>query len=129
MDPEQNLSEHKFLHDRLERIELKMDRLVEAVTNMARLEERLGSLLVQNERIDVEYHALEKRVQSLEQNVTANRVSTGWTERFIWQTLGLVGAAMVGALTVYWQAKEAINPGSMFHPFTHEHHSHEEREP
>jgi hypothetical protein len=125
MDDSENNTEHKSLHQRLERIELKMDRLVEALTTMARLEERIGSTVLQNERLDIAYHSLEKRVQCLEKSTAAHGANASWVERFIWQTLGLVGAALVGATAVYLQAQEAINPESWKSPFTHEHHHYE----
>ena len=90
-----------YVHHRLERIELKIDRMVEAVTQIARLEERIGQSLDKNARLEEELQHVRTRVTTLERGEARNGVYVGLVERAVYHILGLAAAVVVGALLTY----------------------------
>ena len=80
---------------RLEKIEDKLDKLSEAVVSIARIEERVTTVLKQNDRLFSNFEKLELRVDKVENQATLNSKTVGVTERFIWIVLSAIVAAIM----------------------------------
>ncbi|WP_419833503.1 hypothetical protein [Endozoicomonas atrinae] len=88
------------LSDRLDRIDTKLDKLSEAVSQLARIEERISH---QNENmgtIDARLNDMETRIRTLEQASNSRGVILAGIERFGW----IVISAMIG-LAAYFVRK------------------------
>lgn len=70
--------------DRLSRIEVKLDKLAEAVVSLARMEERMISLFNRMDKYEEEKKALEQRVGDVEDAVNSNNHKLGFAERVFW---------------------------------------------
>jgi len=84
---------------RLEKIEDKLDKLSEAVVSIARIEERVTTVLKQNDRLFSNFEKLELRVDKVENQATLNSKTVSVTERFIWIVLSAIVAAIMYNLT------------------------------
>lgn len=69
---------------RLERVEMKIDRLSEALVSMARVEERVTTVLKQTDRFIDRLDRMEQRVEDVELQSSLNKKSVGNTERLGW---------------------------------------------
>ena len=69
---------------RLEKIEEKLDRLADAVVSIARIEERVATVLKQNDRFFIRMDKMEERVDAVENNSNLNTRSFSFVERFLW---------------------------------------------
>ena len=69
---------------RLEKIEQKIDRLADAVVSIARIEERVATVLKQNDRFFIRMDKMEERVDAVEINSNLNTRSFSFVERFLW---------------------------------------------
>ena len=69
---------------RLERVEIKIDRLSEALVSMARIEERVTTVLKQTDRIMDRLDKMEERLEIVELQSNLNKKSVTSTERVIW---------------------------------------------
>tara|TARA_B100000945_G_scaffold126539_1_gene100700 strand:+ start:248 stop:523 length:276 start_codon:yes stop_codon:yes gene_type:complete len=69
---------------RLEKIEQKIDRLADAVVSIARIEERVATVLKQNDRFFIRMDKMEERVDAVENNGNINTRSFSFVERFLW---------------------------------------------
>ena len=69
---------------RLEKIEQKIDRLADAVVSIARIEERVATVLKQNDRFFIRMDKMEERVDAVEHNININTRSFSFVERFLW---------------------------------------------
>ena len=69
---------------RLEKIEQKIDRLADAVVSIARIEERVATVLKQNDRFFIRMDKMEERVDAVENNSNLNTRSFSFVERFLW---------------------------------------------
>ena len=69
---------------RLERVEEKLDKLAEAIVSIARIEERVNTVLKNNDRFFVRLDKLEARMEKVEKKTSLNQKSLGSAERFIW---------------------------------------------
>ena len=69
---------------RLEKIEQKIDRLADAVVSIARIEERVATVLKQNDRFFIRVDKMEERVDAVENNSNINTRSFSFVERFLW---------------------------------------------
>ena len=69
---------------RLEKIEEKLDRLADAVVSIARIEERVATVLKQNDRFFIRMDKMEERVDAVENNSNINTRSFSFVERFLW---------------------------------------------
>ena len=69
---------------RLERVEEKLDKLAEAVVSIARIEERVNTVLKHNDRFFNRLDKLEARVEDVETKSVLNRNAISIAERFIW---------------------------------------------
>lgn len=84
---------------RLDRMENKLDKVVDALERLVRLEEKhdavLGRVLRNEGRLD--RHA--DRLHAAEERLNASAAISGRVERFVWVVLA-AGAAVVGTLWV-----------------------------
>lgn len=69
---------------RLERVEEKLDKLAEAVVSIARIEERVNTVLKHHDRFFNRLDRLEARVETVENKSMMNQNAIGIAERFIW---------------------------------------------
>ena len=69
---------------RLERVEEKLDKLAEAIVSIARIEERVNTVLKNNDRFFIRLDKLEARMEKVEKKTSLNQKSLGSAERFIW---------------------------------------------
>ena len=69
---------------RLERVEMKIDRLGEALVTMARVEERVTTVLKQTDRFIVRLDSMERRMEDVEIQSSLNKKFVGGGERFLW---------------------------------------------
>ena len=69
---------------RLERVEMKIDRLGEALVTMARVEERVTTVLKQTDRFIVRLDIMERRMEDVEIQSSLNKKFVGGVERFLW---------------------------------------------
>ena len=69
---------------RLERVEEKLDKLTEAIVSIARIEERVNTVLKNNDRFFARLDKLEVRMEKVEKKTSLNQKSLGAAERFIW---------------------------------------------
>ena len=69
---------------RLERVEIKIDRLSEARVSMARIEERVTTVLKQTDRFMDRLDKMEERLEIVELQSNLNKKSVTSTERVIW---------------------------------------------
>tara|TARA_R110002033_G_scaffold72910_1_gene124176 strand:+ start:2427 stop:2720 length:294 start_codon:yes stop_codon:yes gene_type:complete len=69
---------------RLERVEEKLDKLAEAVISIARIEERVNTVLKHHDRFFNRLDKLEVRVDNVESKSLMNQNAISVAERFIW---------------------------------------------
>ena len=69
---------------RLERVEMKIDRLGEALVTMARVEERVTTVLKQTDRFIVRLDSMERIMEDVEIQSSLNKKFVGGVERFLW---------------------------------------------
>ena len=69
---------------RLERVEEKLDKLAEAGVSIARIEERVNTVLKHHDRFFNRLDKLEARVEDVETKSVLNRNAISIAERFVW---------------------------------------------
>ena len=84
--------------DRLARIEDKVDRLSDAITSLARIEERMITLFRNTEKQDEAISALAVRVNALERVYIQKGVISGFLDKVFWVILGGAVAYFVKAM-------------------------------
>ena len=72
---------------RLERVEEKLDKLAEAVVSIARIEERVNTVLKHHDRFFNRLDKLEARVEDVETKSVLNRNAISIAERFVWDLI------------------------------------------
>jgi len=80
---------------RLEKLEDKIDKLSEAVIAIARIEERVTTVLKQNDRFIARLDRLEDRVEIVEQTTKLNKKDVSNGERVFWIVFSAVIAAIM----------------------------------
>ena len=75
-------------HNRLDRIETKLDKVAEALFSLARMEEKMVSLFRRMDSYDSEQKRLLEKVSLLEATSSGESSKLEWVERLIW--VGLV---------------------------------------
>ena len=73
---------------RLEKIEVKLDRLADAVVSIARIEERVATVLKQNDRFFTRMDKIEQRLEEVEAQADVNSNTGRFIERFMWIIVG-----------------------------------------
>ena len=80
---------------RLETLETKLDKLSDAVIAIARIEERVTTVLKQNDRFIARMDRLEDRVEIVEQKAIVNSKGIGMFERAFWIILSGIVSIIV----------------------------------
>ena len=82
--------------ERLSRMEDKLDKLLEAVVAMARMEERLLTVFKRLEHIDAAFKKHDNRVDEIEKQALITGQKIAFAERLFWMVVtGPVGLAYV----------------------------------
>ena len=82
--------------ERLSRMEDKLDKLLEAVVEMARMEERLLTVFKRLEHIDAAFKKHDDRVDEIEKQALITGQKIAFAERLFWMVVtGAVGLAFV----------------------------------
>ena len=69
---------------RLAKVEDKLDRLSEAIISIARIEERVATVLKHIDRFFIRLDRLEQRIDVVETNTASQEKALSFTERFFW---------------------------------------------
>ena len=86
----------KIILDRLDRMELKLDKLSEILVQIARTEERVHNLLTKVSLQDSEINTLKERLGALETQKTELKFAMKWM-RIIFYGSALTGAGSIAA--------------------------------
>lgn len=70
--------------ERLDRIEKKLDTMAEAIVSLARMEERMVTLLKRMDNYDTTQNQLSERLRKIETNVGSNGQMLRFAERVFW---------------------------------------------
>ncbi len=82
---------------RLNRIEIKLDKLTEAMSMIARVDEKLVAGAARIDRLEFRLDEQEADLDKLKSNVSQNTQSVKTAERFVWILVSaLVGVIMYG---------------------------------
>ena len=82
--------------ERLCRMETKLDKLSEAIVEMARMEERLLTIFKRLEHMDSAFKKYDDRVDEIEKQALIKGQKIAFTERLFWMVVtGAVGLAFV----------------------------------
>jgi hypothetical protein len=80
---------------RLARIELKLDKLSEAVVSLARMEERMITLFNRMDGYDIRQANIEDRVSEVEKITVSRGAVFKLVDKLIWIVVGLVTAVVI----------------------------------
>jgi len=80
---------------RLERIESKLDKLAEAVTSIARVEEKIYASTKRADRLEHRLDIMETEVDDLKSSVMSNSKTVAGVERFFWVAISAGASALV----------------------------------
>ena len=82
--------------DRLDRIEGKVDKLADAIIQMARMEERLVSVFKRMDNTEATLKKLDNRLDDIERQAISRGQKIAFAERIFWMICtGAVGLAFV----------------------------------
>ena len=84
--------------ERLSRIEDKLDKMSEAITLLARMEERMVTLFKRMDKYDESMTKLVQRIEKVEEDRLQSNVIATFLTRIFW----LVTGAVVIAIVKYW---------------------------
>ncbi len=87
------------LSDRLDRIDVKLDKLSEAVSQLARIEERISHQTESMGQIDSRLNDMEARIRTLELQGSSRGVLLAGIERFGW----IVISALIGVAAFFYK--------------------------
>ncbi|WP_066015951.1 hypothetical protein [Endozoicomonas atrinae] len=87
------------LSDRLDRIDVKLDRLSEAVSQLARIEERISHQNDNMNQLDSKHSEMEARIRALELQGSSRGVLLAGIERLGW----LVVSALIGLVAFFFR--------------------------
>jgi hypothetical protein len=79
---------------RLDRIENKIDKLVEVVASLARLEERMDAVVQRVDRHEYRLDDQEQHTESLTEKVNENTSSRNALERFVWLVVAAIASTV-----------------------------------
>jgi uncharacterized coiled-coil protein SlyX len=82
---------------RLNRIEAKLDKLTEAMTMIARVDEKLVASQARTDRLEYRLDEQESDIDKIKEVVGHNSLSVRVAERLVW----IVISSMIGLLTYY----------------------------
>ena len=84
------------MSNRLDKLDSKIDKLADAIVAIARIEERVTTVLKQNDRFIMRMDRLENRVETVEQKAIANSKGINMFERLFW-----IGISAIASIIVY----------------------------
>ena len=87
------------LSDRLDRIDVKLDKLSEAISQLARIEERISHQNDNLNQVDNKLSDLEARIRTLELHSSSRAVVIGSIERFGWMVI----SALIGVVAYFFR--------------------------
>lgn len=87
------------LSDRLDRIDVKLDKLSEAISQLARIEERISHQNDNMNQVDGKLNDLETRIRALEVQGSSRGVVIGGIERFGW----IAVSALIGVVAYFFR--------------------------
>ena len=87
------------LSDRLDRIDVKLDKLSEAVSQLARIEERISHQTEGMSQIDARLNDMEARIRALELQSSSRGVLLAGIERFGW----IITSALIGLAAYFFR--------------------------
>lgn len=87
------------LSDRLDRIDVKLDKLSEAVSQLARIEERISHQNDNMNQLDSKLSEMEARIRALELQGSSRGVLLAGIERLGW----LVVSALIGLVAFFFR--------------------------
>ena len=79
---------------RLDRIENKIDKLVEVVASLARLEERMDAVVQRVDRHEYRLDDQEQHTEVLTEKVNENTSSRNALERFVWLVFAAIASTV-----------------------------------
>lgn len=82
--------------NRLDKLDTKIDKLADAIVAIARIEERVTTVLKQNDRFILRMDRLEDRVETVEQKAIVNSKGINMFERLFW-----IGVSAIASIIVY----------------------------
>ena len=82
--------------NRLDKLDTKIDKLADAIVAIARIEERVTTVLKQNDRFILRMDRLENRVETVEQKAIINSKGINMFERLFW-----IGVSAIASIIVY----------------------------
>ena len=82
--------------NRLDKLDTKIDKLADAIVAIARIEERVTTVLKQNDRFILRMDRLEDRVETVEQKAIVNAKGINMFERLFW-----IGVSAIASIIVY----------------------------
>ena len=85
---------------RLDKFEAKLDSINDALISLARIEERVTTILKNNERMHTEVNELDERVGDLEQQSAVQGFTLSKGERLFWIVLTFLVSAVTANLSV-----------------------------
>tara|TARA_R110000803_G_scaffold167926_1_gene231161 strand:+ start:1213 stop:1488 length:276 start_codon:yes stop_codon:yes gene_type:complete len=80
---------------RLEKLDNKLDKLSDAIVAIARIEERVTTVLKQNDRFIMRMDRLETRLETVEQKAIVNSKGINMFERLFWLGLSALVSIIV----------------------------------
>ena len=83
-------------HLYLDKLDTKIDKLADAIVAIARIEERVTTVLKQNDRFIMRMDRLENRVETVEQKAIVNSKGINMFERLFW-----IGVSAIASIIVY----------------------------
>lgn len=86
--------------DRLDRIESKVDTLVDAMTQIVRFEEKISSHQAGMERFGFRLDDIEERVEQIEKRVPVYDLWSGWANKILMIVVGLLITALVSMVVI-----------------------------
>jgi sugar-specific transcriptional regulator TrmB len=86
--------------ERLSRIEDKLDKMSEAITLLARMEERMVTLFKRMDKYDEAMNKIVTRIESIENNYAQASVVSSFLAKIFWLIVG----AVIVAMTKFWSS-------------------------
>jgi len=86
--------------ERLKRFEDKLDAINESLITLARIEERVTTILKNNERLHGQINALDTRVDDLESNSAVQHFTLDKGERLFWIAITVVAGLLASGVAV-----------------------------
>lgn len=83
------------ISQRLEKLDNKLDKLSDAIVAIARIEERVTTVLKQNDRFIMRMDRLETRLETVEQKAIVNSKGINMFERLFWLGLSALVSIIV----------------------------------